>query len=180
MLRAANADDFDAIFGVINDAAEAYRGFIPADRWQVPYMPAEELRHELAAGVRFSVVEKGGSVVGVMGVQDVRDVTLIRHAYVRTRFQNAGIGAELLDHLTARAVRPVLIGTWAAARWAIRFYEKRGFRVVPADVKERLLRTYWTIPDRQIATSVVLVDRKWLERNPIKRASREDAGEDER
>jgi N-acetylglutamate synthase-like GNAT family acetyltransferase len=180
MLRAANAGDFDAILGVINDAAEAYRGFIPADCWHVPYMSGEELRHELAAGVRFSVFERSGSIVGVMGVQDVRDVTLIRHAYVRTKFQNSGIGAELLGHLTARASRPVLIGTWAAARWAIRFYEKRGFRVVPPDVKERLLRTYWTVPDRQIATSVVLVDRKWLERNPIKEMAGEDATEGER
>lgn len=179
MLRAANAGDFDAILGVINDAAEAYRGHIPADRLGNPYMRAEELRHEMAAGVRFSIVEKGGSIVGVMGIQDVRDVTLIRHAYVRTRFQNSGIGDELLSHLTARADRPVLIGTWAAARWAIRFYEKRGFKVVPPDVKQRLLKTYWTVPDRQIETSVVLADRRWHERNPIKPASADEDAEGE-
>lgn len=179
-MREATTGDFNAIFGVINDAAEAYRGFIPADCWKVPYMAAEELRHEIAAGVRFSVVEMGGSIVAVMGVQDVRDVILIRHAYVRTRFRKNGLGAALLDHLTARAARPVLIGTWSAARWAIRFYEKRGFRVVPPDVKARLLRTYWTIPDRQIETSAVLADRRWLERNPIQPASGEDNAEDER
>jgi N-acetylglutamate synthase-like GNAT family acetyltransferase len=102
-----------------------------------------------------------------MGIQDVRDVTLIRHAYVRTRHQSRGIGGELLGHLMARATRPVLVGTWAAARRAIRFYDKHGFRVVPPDVKERLLRTYWSIPERQIEASVVLADRRWLERNPI-------------
>jgi GNAT superfamily N-acetyltransferase len=175
MIRPAAAADFDAILAVINDGAEAYRGIIPVDRWKVPYMPAEELRHEIAAGVRFSVFERVSAVVGAMGVQDVRDVTLIRHAYVRTRFQGQGIGGALLDHLTSRATRPVLIGTWAAARWALRFYEKRGFRVVPPDVKERLLRAYWTIPDRQIETSVVLADRRWLERNPIISSAADEA-----
>jgi N-acetylglutamate synthase-like GNAT family acetyltransferase len=167
MIRPATAADFEAILSVINDGAEAYRGVIPADRLKVPYMPVEELRHEIAAGVRFSVEERSGSIVGVMGIQDVRDVTLIRHAYVRTRHQSRGIGGALLGNLLARATRPVLIGTWAAARRAIRFYETHGFRVVPPDVKERLLRTYWTIPDRQIETSVVLADRRWLERNPL-------------
>jgi N-acetylglutamate synthase-like GNAT family acetyltransferase len=174
VIRAATSADFDAILAVINDGAEAYRGVIPADRLKVPYMRAEELRHEIAAGVRFSVFERAAAVVGVMGIQDVRDVTLIRHAYVRTAFQSQSIGGALLDHLASRATRPVLIGTWAAARWALRFYEKRGFRVVPPDVKVRLLRTYWTIPDRQIETSVVLADERWLERNPITPATSEE------
>ena len=153
--------DFEAILAVINDGAEAYRSVIPPDRWKEPYMGADELRHEIASGVSFSGAERDDALVGVMGVQPVADVILIRHAYVRTACQNQGIGGELLRHLTDRVDRPVLIGTWAAARWAIRFYEGHGFKMVERDDKDRLLKTYWSIPERQIDTSIVLADARW-------------------
>jgi len=158
-------EEFDAILAVINDGASAYRGVIPADRWKEPYMPADELRHEIAAGVAFSGFDEAGGLVGVMGVQPVQDVMLIRHAYVRTARRNGGIGGELLRHLLARTDRPVLIGTWAAARWAVRFYEKHGFVVTDPPTKDQLLRRYWTVPARQIETSVVLADARWVARN---------------
>ncbi len=153
--------DFEAILAIINDGAEAYRSVIPPDRWKEPYMGADELRHEIASGVSFSGAERDDALVGVMGVQPVTDVILIRHAYVRTACQNQGIGGELLRHLTDRVDRPVLIGTWAAARWAIRFYEGHGFKMVERDDKDRLLKTYWSIPERQIDTSIVLADARW-------------------
>lgn len=165
MIRELGSRDADAIFAVINEAAQAYKGVIPADRWHEPYMPADELAREIAAGVAFAGFEEQGGIAGVMGAQPVKDVTLIRHAYVRSARQRKGIGAALLKHLLARTDRPVLIGTWAAARWAIRFYEKHGFKVVTPEEKERLLRLYWTVPDRQIATSVVLADRRWFARS---------------
>ncbi len=164
MIRACNEGDFAAIFAIINDAAQAYRGIIPADRWHEPYMSADELRHEIASGVNFWGSEESGQLLGVMGIQDVKDVTLIRHAYVRTAHRNQGIGQKLLAHLQKLSERPVLIGTWAAAIWAIRFYEKNGFRLVTPAEKDRLLRKYWRIPDRQIETSVVLVDGRWAAR----------------
>ena len=163
MIRRCNDDDFEAIFAIVNDAASAYRDVIPADRWSEPYMPREELRGEIAAGVRFCGYEEDGALAGVMGVQHVRDVTLIRHAYVRTASQRRGIGVALLASLHARSDRPVLIGTWADAHWAIRFYEKHGFRRVAPEVKDRLLREYWTVDERQIETSVVLADQTWFE-----------------
>ena len=153
--------DFEAILAIINDGAEAYRSVIPPDRWKEPYMGADELRHEIASGVSFSGAERDDALVGVMGVQPVTDVILIRHAYVRTACQNQGIGGELLRHLTDRVDRPVLIGTWAAARWAIRFYEGHGFKMVERDDKDRLLKTYWSIPERQIDTSIVLANGRW-------------------
>ena len=156
MIRDCVAADFEAIHEIINDAAQAYRGIIPPDRWHDPYMPREELREEISAGVAFLGYEKEGELAGVMGTQDVQDVTLIRHAYVRTAHRNQGIGGELLGQIMDRATRPVLIGTWAAAFWAIRFYERHGFTVVSPGEKERLLRKYWSLPDRQIVTSVVL------------------------
>ncbi len=161
MVRSCTEADFAAILAIVNDAAQAYRGHIPADRWREPYMPEEELRHELDAGVVFWGWEQAGRLVGVMGLQDVADVTLIRHAYVATAARRRGIGGELLAFLLHRTSRPVLIGTWAAATWAVRFYEQHGFRVVSLADKERLLRKYWRIPDRQIETSVVLADPKW-------------------
>ncbi len=161
MIRQCADSDFETILAVINDGAEAYRAVIPPDRWKEPYMGADELRHEIGAGVSFSGAERGEALVGVMGIQPVSDVILIRHAYVRTAFQSQGLGSELLRHLTDRTDRPVLIGTWAAARWAIRFYEGHGFKVVEPDDKDRLLKTYWTIPERQIETSVVLADQRW-------------------
>jgi len=161
MIRRCTESDLAAILAIVNDAAQAYRGHIPADRWHEPYMPEEELRHELAAGVVFWGWEQAGKLIGVMGLQDVADVTLIRHAYVATTARRQGVGGKLLQFLLDRASRPVLIGTWAAATWAIRFYEQHGFRVVSPAEKERLLRKYWRIPDRQIETSVVLADPKW-------------------
>ncbi|MBM3487401.1 MAG: GNAT family N-acetyltransferase [Alphaproteobacteria bacterium] len=165
MIRACRLPaEFETVLAIINDAAIAYRGVIPADRWHEPYMPADELRHEIAAGVAFAGYEEAGGLVGVMGAQPVDDVMLIRHAYVRTARRNRGIGGALLGHLLAGAERPVLIGTWAAARWAIVFYEKHGFTAVGDRTKDRLLRRYWNVPERQIATSVVLADRTWVER----------------
>ncbi len=156
MIRECLEDDFEAIYEIINDAAQAYRGIIPPDRWHDPYMPGEELREEISSGVAFLGYEKEGELVGVMGTQDVQDVTLIRHAYVLTAHRNQGIGGGLLGQIMDGATRPVLIGTWAAAFWAIRFYERHGFKVVSPGEKERLLRKYWSVPDRQIVTSVVL------------------------
>ena len=158
MMRIAPCEPVDvpAIYEIINDAAQAYKGVIPADRWHEPYMPMDDLRSEIAKGVRFFGCRTGGRLVGVMGIQDVKDVTLIRHAYVRTSERRQGIGQGLLEHLRTIARRPILIGTWKAATWAIDFYEKNGFRVVSEEEKNRLLRTYWTIPDRQVEESVVL------------------------
>jgi len=144
------------MFEIINDAAQAYRGVIPADRWHEPYMPEGELRREIEAGVVFWGWDEDGRLLGVMGLQDVDDVALIRHAYVVPAAQGRGLGGRLLEFLLANASRRVLVGTWAAATWAIGFYEKHGFTLVSAAEKERLLRKYWTIPDRQIETSVVL------------------------
>ena len=154
--------DFETIYQIINEAAQVYRGIIPADRWKEPYMPREELRHEIDAHVRFWGYGEKGELLGVMGIQDVLDVTLIRHAYVRTGQQNKGIGGKLLSHLRTLTSRPILLGTWADATWAIRFYEKHGFRLVTPEEKDRLLRKYWSIPDRQIATSVVLAEESWV------------------
>lgn len=151
-----NADVLD-VCAVINDAAQAYHGVIPADRWQEPYMPLDELKSEIAAGVIFWGWVEEGRLVGVMGVQPVKDVTLIRHAYVKTERRNRGIGGKLLAHLLARLDGRILVGTWRAAGWAIGFYQKYGFQLVGEAEKDRLLRTYWTIPQRQIETSVVLV-----------------------
>jgi N-acetylglutamate synthase-like GNAT family acetyltransferase len=165
-IRRCEPADFAAILAIVNDAAQAYRGHIPADRWHEPYMPAGALERELAAGVVFWGYEEAGTLAGVMGLQDVRDVALIRHAYVATAKRGRGIGAALLAHLLGETTRPVLVGTWAAATWAIGFYEQRGFELVAPAEKERLLRLYWSIPDRQIATSVVLVDRRWRRLHP--------------
>ncbi len=164
MIRPCSSDDFEKIYTIINDSAGAYKGVIPRDRWHEPYMPEEELRHEIDAGVVFWGYEEGGELIGVMGIQDVQDVTLFRHAYVRTNMRNRGIGGKLLSFLCDRTNRPVLIGTWAAADWAVRFYQKHGFRLVTLEEKNRLLRKYWSIPDRQIETSVVLADQKWFGR----------------
>ena len=160
MLRRCDESDFEAIWQIINDGAQAYNGVIPHDRWKEPYMSRDQLRAEMRDGVEFWGFEENGELNGVMGIQPVKDVTLIRHAYIRTQRQKAGIGARLLAHLRSLAAGPVLIGTWADASWAIRFYEKHGFELVAPEEKDRLLRAYWAVPDEQIATSVVLVDRK--------------------
>jgi len=163
MIRQCRAEDFEAIFAIVNDAATAYQGIIPDDRWHEPYMSREELAHEIAAGVVFWGYEEQGALIGVMGIQDVRDVTLMRHAYVRTTRRRGGIGSVLLEALLTKTSRPVLIGTWAAADWAVRFYERHGFRLVTPEEKNLLLKKYWSIPERQIETSVVLADQKGLE-----------------
>lgn len=155
-IRPLRDDEFDSALAIINEAAEAYRGVIPEDRWHDPYMSAEYLRGEIDAGVRFSGYEADGVLLGVMGIQDVDDVTLIRHAYVRTGTQRSGVGGRLLRSLLAKTSAPVLIGTWADADWAIAFYEKHGFEVESPAEKTRLLRRYWDIPERQVETSVVL------------------------
>jgi GNAT superfamily N-acetyltransferase len=157
MINSLLSSDFDAILRVINDAAQAYKGVIPDDRWKEPYMSADELREEIEAGVRFFGWVEGGHLLGVTGIQGLEDITLIRHAYVLTKRQRKGIGTRLLEYLISLAETPeVLIGTWADATWAIRFYEKHGFKLVSSREKDRLLRTYWKIPERQIETSVVL------------------------
>jgi N-acetylglutamate synthase-like GNAT family acetyltransferase len=154
-------DDFEAIWSIINDGAQAYRGVIPADCWAEPYMSREELQDEIEDGIEFWGYDNEDQLVGVMGLQEVQDVTLIRHAYVRTENQNRGIGAQLLDHLLKMITGPVLVGTWADAAWAIRFYEKYGFQLVGTEEKNRLLKKYWSISERQIETSVVLADAAW-------------------
>jgi GNAT superfamily N-acetyltransferase len=161
MIRSYDDRDFESIWEIINDGAAVYKGKIPGDRWTEPYMSQEYLRHEIANGVLFWGCEDAGRLVGVMGLQKLRDVTLIRHAYVRTTTQRQGVGARLLAHLLELADGPVLIGTWADAIWAIRFYEKNGFQLVDCQQKNRLLKQYWTVPERQIKTSVVLADSKW-------------------
>jgi GNAT superfamily N-acetyltransferase len=155
-LRDCVSEDFPAILAVINAAAEAYRGVIPPDRWHDPYMSRDALRAELAAGVAFCGYEADGSLRGVMGLQAVGDVDLIRHAYVLPEWQRRGVGGMLLGHLRRQSTRRILVGTWAAAAWAIDFYQRHGFVLVTPAAKATLLRTYWTIPDRQIETSVVL------------------------
>jgi N-acetylglutamate synthase-like GNAT family acetyltransferase len=155
------------MYEIINDAAQAYKGVIPADCWHEPYMPREYLRHELDADVQFWGYEDQGRLIGVMGIQDVQDVTLIRHAYVRTKARNKGIGGELISQLKTLITRPALVGTWAAATWAVRFYERHGFKLVAWGEKERLLRRYWSIPERQTETSVVLVDERWRKESPV-------------
>jgi len=161
MIRQCDERDFELIWTIINDGARAYRGVIPEDRWTEPYMSREKLQHEIDEGVVFWGYEESGTLVGVMGIQQVQDVTLIRHAYVRTGSQKRGIGAQLLAHLREMARGPVLIGTWADAVWAIRFYERHGFQMVGSEEKNRLLKTYWSIPERQVETSVVLADSTW-------------------
>ena len=156
VIRPCDRGDGDTILAIVNAAAEAYRGVIPADRWHEPYMGADELQAEIAAGVRFSAYEVGGEVVGVMGIQPVRNVDLIRHAYVLPAWQGRGVGGALMRHLLERQERQVLVGTWAAATWAIGFYERNAFRLVPAAAKALLLKAYWTIPERQVDVSVVL------------------------
>jgi len=163
VIRICEIADFEAIHAIINDSAEAYRAAIPADCWREPYMEKDELHREMKAGIAFLGYVEDGALIGVMGLQNVHEVALIRHAYVLTSTQRKGIGGGLLTALLESAKRPVLIGTWAAATWAVRFYEKFGFAVVTPEEKVRLLRKYWSISDRQIETSVVLADRRWRE-----------------
>jgi GNAT superfamily N-acetyltransferase len=157
-MRRCRDDEAPAVLAIVNAAAQAYRGVIPADRWHDPYMGAPELAQEIAGGVRFWGYEDDGELVGVMGIQSVREVDLIRHAYVLPGRQGSGVGRELLRHLRALTGRPMLVGTWADAVWAIRFYERNGFELVTPERKTELLKEYWNIPERQIETSVVLAN----------------------
>ena len=142
MIHQCDENDIGDIPAIINDGAQAYRGVIPDDCWTQPYMAVSALRHEVDSGVKFWGWQAGDELVGVMGIQDVREVTLIRHAYVRTAHRNLGIGAALLSHLRTLTAKPILIGTWATATWAIGFYEKHGFELVGDEAKSRLLRQY--------------------------------------
>jgi len=158
VIRPCNEHDLLDIFNVINDSAHAYRSVLPVDRWHEPYMPFDELQREIADGVRFCGFVAGNQLVGVMGLQDKSDVGLIRHAYVRTDYRNQGIGGQLLAELRTQTQQPLLVGTWAAARWAIVFYEKHNFHLLSRAATMRALRKYWSIPQAQMETSVVLVD----------------------
>jgi len=157
-VRPCRDDELTTILAIVNSAAEAYRGVIPPDRWHEPYMPPAELHRDIAAGVAFWGFETGGRLIGVMGIQPVRDVDLIRHAYVLPHHQRHGVGAALIEHLRRQSTRRMLVGTWAAASWAIDFYRRHGFELVSPERKAALLKTYWVIPDRQIETSVVLAN----------------------
>ena len=161
MIRKAAHEDFEDIFNIINDAATAYKGVIPPDRWHEPYITKEELKGQIDDGVRFFCYVANNEIIGVMGIQDKAHVELIRHAYVRTKQRQKGIGTRLLQELIKDSKKPILIGTWKAADWAIRFYEKHGFCLVEEEERNRLLKKYWAIPDRQVETSVVLVDQKY-------------------
>lgn len=164
MIRENREDELGAMLAIINAAAQAYKGVIPADRWHEPYMPRDELVQEIAAGIRFWVAEENGRMTGVMGIQDKREVALVRHAYVAPSEQRKGVGARLLKHVQGLADKPILIGTWRDATWAIDFYRRNGFTLVSDRDKDALLRRFWSIPVRQIETSVVLADRRWLRR----------------
>ena len=160
MIRPCSESDIEAIFEIINDAAMSYKGVIPDDRWHEPYMPVEEIREAIKDGVVFWGFEHEGRLAGVMGIQDRNDVVLIRHAYVYTRLRRQGIGAKLLLHLEGLTAKPILVGTWKAAHWAVAFYRKNGYSLVSDEEKDRLLRKYWSIPDRQVETSVVMAKHK--------------------
>jgi GNAT superfamily N-acetyltransferase len=157
-VRRCSDEERASILAIINAAAEAYRGVIPADRWHEPYMTSSELDDEIAAGVVFWGYETDGALLGIMGIQPLSEVALIRHAYVAPGSQRLGVGGALLDHLVGSTAQRLLVGTWAAADWAIRFYLRHGFEPVAPERTATLLKTYWTIPDRQIETSAVLAN----------------------
>ncbi|MGD9733465.1 MAG: GNAT family N-acetyltransferase [Desulfamplus sp.] len=161
MIRPAASDDFISIYDIINDAAIAYKGVIPADRWHEPYMSEKELSEQIQDGVNFFCYINKNDIIGVMGIQDKGEVNLIRHAYVKTKLRNQGVGGKLLKHLMVESDKPILIGTWKAAVWAIKFYQQYGFSQVSEKEKDFLLKKYWKIPERQIETSVVLADNSY-------------------
>ena len=165
MIRRCAAHEFEKIWTIINDGAGAYRGVVPADCLKEPYMAKSELEHEMKDGVLFWGYEDSGKLIGVMGIQEVRDVTLIRHAYICTSEQRRGVGGKLLSHLRELANHPLLIGTWADAKWAIEFYEKHGFELLSPQRKDHLIPKYWKISKRQAETSVVLASSEWLRNN---------------
>ena len=158
MIREVPLTKFKDVLEIVNDSAQAYKGIIPSDCWKDPYMLQSELEEEIKLGVKFYGIYENDLLVAVMGIQPVQDVTLIRHAYVRTSYQRRGFGEKLLRHLIELAgASEVLVGTWKAAWWAVRFYEKNGFKLVSLEGQTRSrLRKYWAIPDRQALTSVVL------------------------
>jgi len=164
MIRLCTQSDFEIVWQIINDAAQAYKGVIPLDHWHEPYMSGDELQREIDDGVQFWGFDSDEGLVGVMGIQDRGEVNLVRHAYVKTAHRRKGIGAELLRFLESRSDKPILIGTWADAHWAVSFYQKRGYRSLDTKEKDALLRKFWSIPDRQIETSVVLANAKWKSR----------------
>ena len=166
LIRKSVKADFAAMLAIINDAARAYHGVIPADRWHEPYMPPDELEREIIGGVVFWVADQDGPLSGVIGIQDKGDVALVRHAYVTPTTQRSGVGTKLLRHVEGLVDKPILIGTWAAASWAIEFYRRNGFTIVPTDHKDHLLRKYWSIPARQIETSIVLANGLWVAAQP--------------
>ena len=166
LIRRSVDVDFAAILAIINDAARAYRGVIPPDRWHEPYMSTDELAREIAEGVIFWVAEHDGRLSGLMGLQDKGDVALVRHAYVSPATQRTGVGTTLLRHVEGLVDKPLLIGTWASASWAIEFYRRNGFTLVSSGEKDRLLSQHWSIPARQIETSVVLGNGRWVETQP--------------
>jgi N-acetylglutamate synthase-like GNAT family acetyltransferase len=165
IIRPCSGTDISPILNIINDAAEAYEGVIPWDCWKVPYMTMKQLEAQISDGVEFWCYEEQGIIRGVMGAQKKGEVVLIRHAYVRTAYRNAGIGAKLLNHLKDLAKSPLLVGTWAAAEWAIRFYQNHGFRLLSKNESDELLHKYWSISRRQAENSVVLAGRAWLNSN---------------
>ncbi|HSB05040.1 MAG TPA: GNAT family N-acetyltransferase [Thermodesulfobacteriota bacterium] len=160
MIRKCTESDFEVILEIINDGAQAYKGVIPADCWHEPYMSREALKQEIQDRVCFWGFEDEGALIGVMGIQDKGDVTLIRHSYVRSNRRNQGIGTRLLRFLESKTEKTILIGTWAEATWAIAFYKNNGYDPLPEEEKNRLLRTYWTIPEGQVTTSVVLTKKR--------------------
>jgi len=163
MICKLTSADFQALLTVVNDAATAYRGKIPADCWKEPYMPAEELKEEIRSGVQFYGYIKNNNLVAVMGIQPVGDVTLIRHAYTLTSYQRMGIGEKLLNHLLSLAKTDlILVGTWENAPWSIKFYQKLGFKLLLREETNKLLNKYWNIPERQIETSIVLEYKRQL------------------
>lgn len=165
MIIRCKTDQITHIHQIINEAATAYKGVIPSDRYHEPYMTIENLKQEISNGIDFSGYLQNGELVGVMGLQNVEDVALIRHAYVKSSMQKTGIGRKLLHYLLQDITCPVLIGTWRDAYWAINFYEKNGFKVVTDKEKTLLLKKYWTIPDRQVEESVVLADARWCSKS---------------
>jgi GNAT superfamily N-acetyltransferase len=161
VIRLCSQRDINTIYEIINDSANAYEGHIPADCYHQPYMPQDKLLSEIADGVVFYGYEEDGSLIAVMGIQDRGPVTLIRHAYTRTERRGEGIGSKLLEHLLGITTKPVMIGTWRGATWAVTFYQKHGFKLASEEDKDRLLQEYWSIPHRQVETSVVLVDERY-------------------
>lgn len=162
MIRKCTPSDFERIYEIINNGAQAYKGVIPAEYWKELYMSRDELRHELDDGIEMWGFDDDGRLVGVMGIQRSKNVTLIRHAYVCTSRQKQGIGGKLLSYLKELTDEPILIATWSNAGWAIRFYEKYGFQLLPREEGNRLQRIYWDSPEIKIITSVVLADEKWF------------------